>query len=173
MRQFRDASGVEWRVSFTERREASGRREHYLPEAFRQGWLLFESANEKRRLAPVPPGWESLPDEALAALCATASPGAPRRGDAPAVLPVDAEAPGGESPGEPLRPELQRVQRQLGDSIAQVCAADRVDRLDTGELIRVEESLAIAAEAAKEAVSLRRKLRADRRNGEHQPDDRS
>jgi len=35
-------------------------------------------------------------------------------------------------------------------------------RLDTGELIRVEESLALAAEAAKEAVSLRRRMHADR-----------
>ena len=172
MRQFRDAAGVEWRVSFTERSEPSGRREHYLPEAFRQGWLLFESANEKRRLAPVPPEWESMSDEALAALCAAVSPSAPRRGDTPAALPVGAEAPTSESPGEPFRPELQRVQRQLDENIAQVCAAERVEKLDTGELIRVEESLAIAAEAAKEAVSLRRKLRAERKRGEQRPDDR-
>src|SRR3712207_639091 len=29
------------------------------------GWLTFESQGEKRRLAPVPPGWESCPDTVL------------------------------------------------------------------------------------------------------------
>jgi hypothetical protein len=40
-----------------------------------------------------------------------------------------------------------------------------VDKLDTGELIRVEETLAIAAETAKKVVSLRRKRRSQRREG--------
>ena len=32
------------------------------------GWLVFSSAYEKRRLAPIPPSWESLEDERLAEL---------------------------------------------------------------------------------------------------------
>jgi hypothetical protein len=37
-----------------------------------EGWLTFESMLEKRRLAPIPPEWEELDDEALAALCESA-----------------------------------------------------------------------------------------------------
>ncbi len=36
------------------------------------GWLVCETAGEKRRLAPIPSGWESLSDEALAELCVSA-----------------------------------------------------------------------------------------------------
>ena len=38
-----------------------------------RGWLAFESARDKRRLAPVPPGWESMSDTELAGLCASAT----------------------------------------------------------------------------------------------------
>lgn len=34
--------------------------------------------------------------------------------------------------------------------------------INTGELIKIEETLAIVAEAAKEAVSLRRRMRRDK-----------
>jgi hypothetical protein len=37
-------------------------------ERLRDGWLAFQSAHEKRRLAPVPPGWESLTDQDLLTL---------------------------------------------------------------------------------------------------------
>ena len=30
-----------------------------------QGWLVFECEAEKRRLGPVPEGWDALPDEEL------------------------------------------------------------------------------------------------------------
>jgi hypothetical protein len=33
-----------------------------------RGWLAFESAHDKRRLAPVPAGWEELSDAELEAL---------------------------------------------------------------------------------------------------------
>lgn len=36
------------------------------------GWLCFESANEKRRLAPPPSGWDALTDDELAELWALA-----------------------------------------------------------------------------------------------------
>jgi hypothetical protein len=46
------------------------RRTHRLvaPE-YRKGWLAFESGGERRRIVPVPPGWEALSDAELAALC--------------------------------------------------------------------------------------------------------
>ena len=38
------------------------------------GWLTFESEGGRRRLAPIPPGWERLSDEALERLCQRAQP---------------------------------------------------------------------------------------------------
>lgn len=155
MREFRDAAGVEWKVSLTARSSAAVSRDHYLPESYREGWLLFESPNEKRRLAPVPHDWESLTDEALAVLCASASPQSSRpRGEGDASR-TTAKA-------DTLRPKLQDVERKLDQTLDQVCEEPPASKLDTGELIRVEETLALAAEAAKEAVSIRRRMRADR-----------
>src|ERR1043166_1950646 len=58
---------------------------------------------------------------------------------------------------EALRPKLERAQETLQLALDQACNADLEDA-DTGELIRLEEVLAIANEAAKEAVSVRRRL---------------
>jgi hypothetical protein len=153
MRHFRDEAGVEWKVSLTARGSDAVSREHSLPEAFREGWLVFESSREKRRLAPIPPNWESLSDEALAALCtrAVTQTARPKAGDVKS----------GSAPDPLLRPKLQEAEQQLDKTLAEVCETPSASRLDTGQLIRVEESLALAAEAAKEAVSIRRKIRAD------------
>jgi hypothetical protein len=167
VRQFRDAAGVEWRVSLTTRSSPAVSRDHYLPEAFREGWLLFESAHEKRRLAPVPSDWESLSDQALAMLCANASP-QPARPKAA----VEA-APSAMAREEPLRPKLVDAEKQLDKTLDEVCESPEASKLDTGELIRVEESLALAAEAAKEAVSLRRRMRADQQRDEERPQSRT
>ncbi|HEX8360416.1 MAG TPA: hypothetical protein VF613_09925 [Longimicrobium sp.] len=32
------------------------------------GWLCFESGSEKRRLSPIPPGWDQAPDDELESL---------------------------------------------------------------------------------------------------------
>jgi hypothetical protein len=150
MRHFRDEAGVEWKVFLTARGSDAVSREHSLPEAFRGGWLVFESAGEKRRLAPVPANWDTLSNDALAALCAKASPQLSRG------------KPGATGSPEPLRPKLQEAEQQLDRSLAEVCdTPTAASRLDTGQLIRVEESLALATQAAKEAVSLRRKLKTD------------
>src|SRR5256885_15609816 len=74
MREFRDEAGTEWQVSFTPRGSDAVSREHFLPEAYREGWLVFESAHEKRRLAPVPADWETMPVDSLIALFSGAAP---------------------------------------------------------------------------------------------------
>ena len=153
MREFRDEAGTEWRVTLTPRGSDAVSRDHYLPEAYREGWLLFESSHEKRRFAPVPSNWESMPREELARLCGKAVPQTAR------ARVADAKTP---SPADALRPQLEKVEEQLDRTLEQVCETPTASRLDTGQLIRVEESLALATEAAKEAVSLRRKMRADR-----------
>lgn len=162
MREFRDDAGEEWVVFLTARSVA---RDHHLPEEYRGGWLAFESAHgEKRRLAPVPNDWESLTGAELAALCALASPQIPRkkattRSEARIEhRPADASA---QLPG-PLQPQLRELETRLSSALGEVCELPPPEKLNTGELIRIEESLALATEVAKEAISLRRKLRAER-----------
>ena len=74
-------------------------------------------------------------------------------------------------PSVPLRPQLERLENKITKSLGEVCAAPSVRDVNTGELIKIEETLAIVAEAAKEAVSLRRRLRKDSEttNGDEQP----
>jgi hypothetical protein len=57
-----------------------------------------------------------------------------------------------------LDTQLEQVQASLKSSLDEACSAD-VKRLDTGESVRIEEVLAIASEAAKEVVTIRRKRR--------------
>lgn len=68
----------------------------------------------------------------------------------------DASTPHDATP--PLEPELQRAERLLRRSLGEVCATDPT-RADTAEMIRLDEMLAIAGDAAKRAVSIRRRLR--------------
>jgi len=64
--------------------------------------------------------------------------------------------------GDSLNPKLDALQDQLESAREEICDIPHVSELSTGELIRVEETLAIAAERAKEAVSIRRKIHLDR-----------
>ena len=75
-------------------------------------------------------------------------------------------------PGVPLRPQLARLEEKIERSLDEVCVSHDIKQVDTGELIKIEETLSIAAEAAKEAVSLRRRLRKDRErpSGEQRPE---
>lgn len=43
-----------------------------LSPGLESGWLTFDSGTEKRRIAPIPDGWEEADDTALAELCRTA-----------------------------------------------------------------------------------------------------
>ena len=73
---FTDSTGTEWDVF--EVHPSQGRTVSRVPEAFREGWLCFQSADERRRLAPIPVGWEQWDVDTLtAALLATH--GMPRR----------------------------------------------------------------------------------------------
>lgn len=66
LRGFTDSTGVEWRVwevspiSNTAQRSGAETLTHssLTNTAYANGWLCFESSSEKRRLAPVPAGWE-------------------------------------------------------------------------------------------------------------------
>jgi len=64
--------------------------------------------------------------------------------------------------GEALQPQIDEAQKALEVALGEACAAD-LEEVDTGELIRIEESLAVASKAAKQAVSLRLRRRTQRR----------
>ncbi len=102
LRTFRSSAGVVWRVwsvipgirndaerrtgydrrspdpvlrfKGEERRSGGDRRgeDGLIPAELKGGWLTFETEAEKRRLAPIPPGWDRLPDAALEQLCGRA-----------------------------------------------------------------------------------------------------
>ena len=76
LRDFVDSRHVEWRVwdITPERMHPATAREMFHGEYadFQEGWLVFESATERRRLAPFPSRWESLPMEQLEGLLARA-----------------------------------------------------------------------------------------------------
>lgn len=65
-------------------------------------------------------------------------------------------------PTLPLRPQLDRLEDKIEQSLDEVCLSPSLKNVNTGELIKIEETLSIAAEAAKEAVSVRRRMRKDR-----------
>lgn len=103
LREFRDSDGTEWMAwdvpparDYAVTRSGGDRRRAELPVATERrvvrdrrrmisgaelagGWLCFQSAGEKRRLAPRPPEWDSAPDDALEGFCRAAKP-AQRRG---------------------------------------------------------------------------------------------
>ena len=101
-RRFTDARRTAWEVwdvypTNAERRSGIDRRRAPRPDPDRrqlpsieprvrvrppydQGWLAFEARHERRRLAPIPDGWEFLDDRGLDRLCNRAvAVGRPRR----------------------------------------------------------------------------------------------
>jgi hypothetical protein len=85
LRGFTDSTGVEWRVwevfptqaGFTTPSEVLTQKP--LLPAFANGWLCFESAHQKRRLAPIPQGWEFHDGPRLEQMCREADPVQARR----------------------------------------------------------------------------------------------
>lgn len=71
-----------------ERRESD--RRHAPPFVSPQlsaGWLCFESAASKRRLAPTPEGWEDAPDADLVEMWEAAQPVPQRKIQIPGIAP--------------------------------------------------------------------------------------
>lgn len=144
MREFSDASGVAWKAFRAIPHSSPSGREKVLPEAFRDGWLVFECHAERRRLAPIPEDWEELGDDELARLCGEA-----------VVVPARTR---GRRAADAAPKRAAEVQAVLAQVLDEVCEMRPAPSLDTGELIRVEQTLAIAANAAREAVELRRAM---------------
>jgi hypothetical protein len=60
---------------------------------------------------------------------------------------------------DPLHPDLREAAETLEQALAEACEVPSAQSADTGELIRIEEMLALASEAARRAISIRRKAR--------------
>jgi hypothetical protein len=56
-----------------ERRQLEDRSRVRIKTTLARGWLAFESRHDKRRLSPIPTGWEALDPSALEQLCEQAS----------------------------------------------------------------------------------------------------
>jgi hypothetical protein len=74
VRDFLDLKGVKWKVwpvtpSAIRPKTAA---EDYLGD-YGDGWLVFESITERRRLAQFPPNWDTLSDNGLLQLLKTAT----------------------------------------------------------------------------------------------------
>jgi len=78
------------RTDSSERRSGDERRASEKAQAvaratiapeFTYGWLCFETAGEKRRLAPVPEGWDRADDETIEQWCCAAKPVPKRKTD--------------------------------------------------------------------------------------------
>jgi hypothetical protein len=81
VREFTDSKNVVWRVwdVTTAQMHPVTKNEDFMGD-LADGWLAFESANEKCRLAaPYPPGWASMSIPELEALCQQAPPVAGRQ----------------------------------------------------------------------------------------------
>ena len=80
LREFRDGDGILWQVwsvtaEVLDKRTAA---EDYMRD-WQDGWLCFEHAGARRRLADFPANWEQLSDQALIPLLQKAQAVKPRR----------------------------------------------------------------------------------------------
>jgi hypothetical protein len=102
MREFTDSAGVAWRVWST-----VPRADAVYDESLRSGWLTFESADTRKRLVPIPRGWEDATPERLDLMCRAAEVVRLRRGKSPLTPDPDApDAPrSGRQPEPPDAPE--------------------------------------------------------------------
>lgn len=71
---------------------------------------------------------------------------------------------------DPLHGKLEKAEQRLEAALGEVCEdpslGGGVRKPDTGELIRIDETLSLASEAAKQAISLRRRLRTGANKGQ-------
>jgi hypothetical protein len=69
---------------------------------------------------------------------------------------------------EILRPRLQQAQKALEAALEEACETE-VSSADTAELLRLEESLTVAREAARNAIDVLRRLHRDRQEADETP----
>jgi len=82
-REFRDGDGREWRVWDVRPDDLNPRTkdEDYLAQLYYTGWMVFETkaGDDKRRLYPIPKGWQEIPEPELEVLLQKAEVVPPRK----------------------------------------------------------------------------------------------
>lgn len=76
-REFPDTSGKSWEVWDVRPAAVDQERRAHAPSpaaGLESGWLAFQCGAERRRLAPIPVGWEQQPADELCALLDRAVP---------------------------------------------------------------------------------------------------
>lgn len=72
IREFVDSQGTSWRAwdVVPDKLQPGTRDEDYLAHLYHTGWIVFEATTgrDKRRLYPIPKGWNELPDAELEVL---------------------------------------------------------------------------------------------------------
>ena len=68
IREFTDSHGLLWRVWSTVPTNVTS-----VDPDLRGGWLSFDSGLDRRRVCPIPKGWDQLPPERLELLCRVAA----------------------------------------------------------------------------------------------------
>ena len=71
---FLDGSLRRWEVHEISQPILPNRIDMLAPPEFSRGWLLFTCGTERRRLAPLPPGWRQAPEAQLRRWCDDAAP---------------------------------------------------------------------------------------------------
>jgi hypothetical protein len=74
LRIFRDYFGREWEVRAFENEQVEAQTDVAKNPALARGSLVFDSGEQRRCLAPLPPGWYVASDELLSRWCANAVP---------------------------------------------------------------------------------------------------
>ena len=75
-REITDQDGRTWRMWDTDPHQFAGRQ--VIAQEYASGWLTFECADEKRRVAPAPARWEEMDSADLLRLLAGAEVIGPR-----------------------------------------------------------------------------------------------
>ena len=88
LRSFTDSQGLGWRVWNVVPQYDAARDEDTLTPGLQGGWLCFEREGHKRRLSPIPEGWETAGADDLERYCAQAVAVARRQGAGAAAEPA-------------------------------------------------------------------------------------
>jgi hypothetical protein len=123
-REFTDDGGTVWRAWDTYPGSAANVR-----PGFEGGWLGFECEAERRRLAPVPAGWEEASDGDLRAMLARAQPNRPTRATpADDANEASVPAPAAPEPPPPAEDGVSRSRAVLERVRSVLSAVDRTLR---------------------------------------------
>lgn len=128
LREFTGRDGVRWKVwdITPEALHPATRAEDYL-QGFLDGWLVFESADgsDKRRLYPVPRGWEERDDAELERLWSMADA---VRAKHQRVLPPEPTRRDDDRAGDPVVEPRMRTFRYPGGRVWSVAEVPVLDR---------------------------------------------